>query len=135
MSTDKQVYHKKHLCPKCGELLHFRREERRELFCPGCGLVDTFHFDAAEIHFDVQSQRRKEKGSIGKRILAEYQRFPVLAGRGYWRVYDLGYSAQIYFDTATREYDYVDSEGKCNRFQTVAELIAFMNELASDAIG
>jgi ribosomal protein L37AE/L43A len=72
LSTDAQNHHKKHLCPKCGELMDFRREERKELFCSKCGLVDTFRFDAAKILFGIQSHRRREKGSIGKKILAEY---------------------------------------------------------------
>ena len=132
MSTDKQTHHMKHLCPQCGAPMHFQKNERRELFCPDCGLVDTYIFDAAKILSGIQYQRRREKGSIGKKILAEYQRFPVLVRKDYWRVYDLGYFAQIFYDTALKEYDYVDKTGQSNRFQTVSELIAFVDELASN---
>jgi DNA-directed RNA polymerase subunit M/transcription elongation factor TFIIS len=132
MTTDKQTYHLKRPCPQCGELLHFRKSERKELFCPVCGLVDTYHFDASEIFFYVQKQRRKEKRSAGKEILADRQRFPVLIKSDYWLVYDLGYNGKIYLEAKSKEYDFVLETGVLNHFQSISGLIDYMNERASN---
>jgi ribosomal protein S27AE len=116
MTTDKQTYHLKRPCPQCGELLHIRKVERKEFFCPVCGLVDSFHFDASNIFFYVQSQRRKEKRSIGKEMLADYQRFPVLFKPNYWLVYDFGYNGKIFLNSESKEYDFVVETGDLLHF-------------------
>lgn len=122
----------KHPCPRCGELLHFRKVDRKELFCSLCGLIDTFHFDASEIYFLVQKERRKEKGSIGKIILADNQRHQVLIKPGYWLVYDLGYSGKVFFDSETKEYDFKDESEGTFHFPDIGNLIEYFDDRASN---
>ena len=122
----------KHPCPDCGEVLHFRNEGRKELFCPICGLIDTFHFDASEIFFLVQKDRRKEKGSIGKKILADNQRFPVLMWPGYWLVYDLGYAGKVYLNPESEEYDFVNESENRHHFSDIGKLIKYFDKRASN---
>ena len=135
MTTDKQTYHKKRPCPQCGELLHFRKVDQKELFCPVCGLIDTFHFDASNIFFSVQSQRRKEKRSKGKEILADNQRFPVIFKPNYWLVNDLGYNGKIFLNSETKEYDFTLQTGESLNFRSISELIDYLNERASNLLG
>jgi len=132
MSTDKQTYHLKHRCPKCGELLHFRRTEKKELFCEKCGHIDTYIFDASEVFFTVQKDRRKEKRSIGKKILAGYQRSPILIRKNYWLVYDLGYLGKIFFENETKEYDFLDEAEELLNFKSIDQLIEYLCDSASN---
>ena len=136
MSTSKQVLHLKILCPDCGELLHYQRRNKSEnkfscdrLYCQSCKNYNDYIANRSKVWVNVQSERRKQPGSIGKKILKEYQlQHPVQINEQNWLVYDFGLSGKVYYFTNTNEYILSDNNDKEIQFGNVSELINYLNE-------
>ncbi|MDH3327124.1 MAG: hypothetical protein OEM38_10450 [Gammaproteobacteria bacterium] len=136
MSTSKQAYHLNILCPDCGVPLHHQRCDSSEkklssyrLYCPLCKKYYDYIADRSQVWVDVQSDRRKQPGSIRKKILKEYQlQNPVQIKEYQWLVYDFGLSGKVYYFTDTKKYIFTDATDKEVHFLCVSELINYLNE-------
>ena len=100
------------------------------LFCQNCDDFRDYLLIRTKIWAEIQSQRRRQKNSVGKNILKEYElRNPVQLNENRWIVYDLGLSGKVNYDSKDKSYNLITKDSENIYFEDVSELINHLNNI------
>lgn len=137
MTTDNQTYHLQIMCPICGDLLLYTpihivqdstRKKRHHLYCQVCNKFHDYTFEKSQVTLEIESERRQQKESIGKKILKSHEVCPSRQiSNDCWLAYDLGAGGIVFYYPVTKHYELKIGLEKKYHFTDVSELLEFLS--------